>query len=177
MISMRRLLATFLTACLLLTIPGEVWAKLRVGEPAPSFRAMTFDGQQISLADFAGQVLVINIWATWCTPCREELPLLEAYYLVQQKHGLRVLAITTEDSIPVRKLKPILANFSMTKGHRLRGGNYRELGGVPTNYVIDRAGVVRYAKAGAFDLKTLNELLVPLLREASPSSVTANAAH
>ena len=53
---------------------------IKVGEQAPDFYATTFDGRKISLADYKGRVLIINLWATWCIPCREELPLLDAYY-------------------------------------------------------------------------------------------------
>jgi thiol-disulfide isomerase/thioredoxin len=75
--------------------------------------------------------LILNFWATWCAPCKEELPLLDTYFRIDEKAGLRVLA-------------------------------------VPTNFIIDRNGVLRYAKAGALTLDDLNTLLVPLLREPEP---------
>ena len=51
-----------------------------VGEPAPNFELTTFDGQKIRLSDLKGHVVVLNFWATWCGPCKRELPLLSAYY-------------------------------------------------------------------------------------------------
>jgi peroxiredoxin len=135
-----------------------------VGQPAPDFKATTLDGKSLSLADFKGQVLVINFWATWCAPCKAELPLLEAYYHARGAYGLRVIAIATEYSLPPEKLKPIAEHLTLSMIRHF-DGNYRVLGGMPTNYVIDRAGIVRYAKADAFNLDSLNALLVPLLNE------------
>ena len=135
-----------------------------VGKPAPDFQARTFDGHDIRLADFKGHVLIINLWATWCEPCRQELPLLNSYHELRKSAGLDVIALATEDSIPADQLKPLAAVASFPFVRRLRGA-YEIMGGVPTNYVIDRNGIVRYASAGGFTLDSLNALLVPLLNE------------
>ena len=146
---------------------------IEVGKPAPDFKASTFDGRKISLADFKGHVLVINLWATWCKPCREELPLLSAYHRAQASFGLDVIALATEDSVPMDLLKPLAAVCSFPFVRRMHG-DYEVMGGVPTNYVIDRNGIVRYAEAGGFTLEGLNAILVPLLRE-KPSQATGLA--
>jgi cytochrome c biogenesis protein CcmG/thiol:disulfide interchange protein DsbE len=145
-----------------------------VGEPAPSFEVTYFDGTKVSLADLRGEVVILNFWATWCAPCREELPLLDGYSKLRQDAGLRVVAVTTEDSVPPYKLKPLAARLTMKLARRMHG-NYAPLAGVPTNYVIDRAGVLRYAEAGAFDLDSLNELLVPLLNQKTPPATSVAA--
>jgi cytochrome c biogenesis protein CcmG, thiol:disulfide interchange protein DsbE len=166
---MLRKYTVFITAFILF-VPTVGLAKTPVvGQPAPDFAVTTFDGKKLSLADFKDQVLVINFWATWCTPCKKELPLLDKYFAVQQIHGLRVVAVTTEDSAPLKLLQPLAAmvRFSMARSMR---GPYRVMTGVPTNYVIDRRGILRYAKAGAFDLDALNGILVPLLREQNKQS-------
>ena len=138
-----------------------------VDKPAPDFQVDTFDGQHLRLSDFKGQVVILNFWATWCGPCKRELPLLNGYYRLRQERGLRVLAIATEDSVPPAALKPLAAVVSFPLVRRLRGP-YRVLEGLPTNYVIDRAGVLRYAETGAFNLDGLNAVLVPLLSEPAP---------
>lgn len=148
-----------------------VAASPKVGAPAPEFHATTLDGERISLEDFRGQVLVINFWATWCGPCKRELPLLDGFLAVNKHHGLRVIAVTTENSAPVRYLKPLQKVLHFPLARNFRGG-YAPIGGaVPTNFVIDRAGRVRFAAAGAFDLDQLNALLIPLLREPAPPTL------
>ena len=140
-----------------------------VGKPAPDFQVITLDGKKLTLADFKDQVLVINFWATWCAPCKRELPLLDKYLRAQQHAGLRVLAVTTEDSVPVSQLKSLAAALTIPMVRRFKG-DYGPLKGVLTNYVIDRQGILRYAQAGGFTLNDLNEILVPLLREHASGS-------
>lgn len=148
---------------------------LAVGQIAPDFELQLIDGTRVKLTDLRGQVVVLNFWATWCVPCRKELPLLDAYYSVQAKNGLKVYAITTEGSVPLYQMKKLFAAMRMLPARGIKGP-YRDLGAVPTNYVIDRAGRIRYAKAGAFELDTLNAILVPLLREHAPMVQRMSAA-
>ncbi len=142
-----RTVLTILALAALAFMLGAARAAL-IGQPAPDFQVITLDGKKLALADFKGQVLVINFWATWCKPCRQELPLLDTYYQLQQHAGLRVLAVTTEDSLPLSQLKPLAAALTIPMVRRFKGA-YGPLKGVPTNYVIDRDGVLRYAKAVA----------------------------
>jgi cytochrome c biogenesis protein CcmG, thiol:disulfide interchange protein DsbE len=169
MTPMRHTISRVLIALLYWTSP--LAKDLVVGEPAPDFNVTTFDGKKLTLADFKDQVLVINIWATWCTPCKKELPLLDSYFAIQQVRGLRVVAVTTENSAPLSALRPLAAVVRFPMARYMRGP-YRELTGVPTNYVIDRHGILRYARAAAFNLDALNEILVPLLREPPGSGLS-----
>jgi cytochrome c biogenesis protein CcmG/thiol:disulfide interchange protein DsbE len=121
-------------------------------------------------------VVVLNFWATWCVPCRTELPTLDAYYRIQKKHGLRIFAVTTQDSVSEKQLHELFSAMAIEPIHKLKGPYGYIDDGVPTNYVIDRAGRVRYAKAGAFDLDALNALLIPLLKEAPPPDLQAASA-
>lgn len=139
-----------------------------VGEMAPDFELTLIDGSKVSLAELKGQVVLLNFWATWCVPCRKELPTLDSYYGLQKKHGLKMFAITTEGSVPIAQLKQLFAAMHIPSAKRIKGP-YGPLTGVPTNFVIDRAGRLRYAKSGAFDLEDLNALLVPLLNEQPPA--------
>ena len=133
-----------------------------VGDPAPDFQVTTFDGTKLSLRDFKGQVLVLNFWATWCSPCRRELPLLNSYYRLRKDAGLRILAVTTEDSLPLRDLTPLSAHLAIPMARQFKG-KYGPRDAVPTNYIIDRDGILRYAKAAEFTLDDLNAILIPLL--------------
>lgn len=139
----------------------------KVGETAPPFELTLIDGSKVSSDELRGQVVVLNFWATWCGPCKRELPLLDAYYEAQKSHGLKVFAIATEDSLQPYQLKKLFAVMHMQSARRIKGP-YATMTGVPTNFIIDRAGRLRYAKANAFDLDALNTLLVPLLQEPPP---------
>jgi cytochrome c biogenesis protein CcmG/thiol:disulfide interchange protein DsbE len=78
-----------------------------IDKPAPNFQVTTFDGGKLSLTDLKGQVVVLNFWATWCGPCKQELPLLDAYYRKQQQFGLKMFAVATENSLAPRQLMPV----------------------------------------------------------------------
>lgn len=150
------------------TGPAQAATKAVVGEQAPAFELTLIDGSKVSLADLKGQVVLLNFWATWCVPCRKELPTLDSYYALNQKHGLKVFAITTEGSVPVAQLKKLFAAMHIPSARRVKGP-YAPLAAIPTNFIIDRAGKLRYAKAAALDLDDLNALLIPLLNEQPPA--------
>ncbi|OYY90107.1 MAG: thiol:disulfide interchange protein [Sphingomonas sp. 28-66-16] len=158
--------AAFLALAPLLLVAAK---KPAIGEPAPDFELTLVDGSKVTMGALRGQVVVLNFWATWCGPCKKELPLLDTYYSIQKKAGLRVFAITTEDSLPLSMLKKLFAALNIPSVRRVKGP-YGIITALPTNYVIDRQGRLRYAKAGAFDLDTLNDVLVPLLREPPPAN-------
>lgn len=141
----------------------------KVGAPAPDFAVKLVSGERLRLADLKGQVVVLNFWATWCVPCRAELPLLDGYYKAMKPYGLRVLAVTTEDSVPEFRMKNLFAALTVEPIHGIKGPYAPIDDGVPTSFIIDRAGTLRYAKAGALTLDTLNAELIPLLREPAPS--------
>lgn len=166
--SFRALARPMLLGIAALTLLGAK-APPKVGDIAPPFELTMIDGSKLSLADMRGDVIVLNFWATWCVPCRKELPTLDAYYAAQKDHGLRIIAIATEDSLPLYQMKKLFDVLRVPSAKRIKGP-FTTLGGVPTNYIIDRAGRIRYAKAAAFDLEDLNRELVPLLNEPRPQS-------
>jgi cytochrome c biogenesis protein CcmG/thiol:disulfide interchange protein DsbE len=146
-------------------------ASLKVGKPAPDALLVLANGQRVHLSDLRGQVVVLNYWATWCVPCRTELPLLNSYFAAASKRGypLKIFAVATEDSVPKYQLKHLFEVLSISPTDRIKGP-FGDVDALPTNYVIDKAGVLRYAHAGAFDLDDLNAVLGPLLAEPAPSA-------
>jgi cytochrome c biogenesis protein CcmG, thiol:disulfide interchange protein DsbE len=164
--SVLRLCASIAAMTLLIAVPLNARTP-RVWDVGPDFEVTTLDGTKITSQELKGNVILLNFWATWCVPCRAELPLIDTFALRLKKNGLSVLAVTTEDSVPIKRLRPLasLVSFPMVRKFK---GRYGVLEGVPTNYIIDRRGVVRYAKAGAFDLDELNKLIIPLLNEPVP---------
>jgi len=146
-------------------------ARAKVDQPAPPFRVTTLTKEKIDLASLRGKVVVVNRWATWCVPCREEFLLFDKYMSFRSKYGFTVIAIETGGAgggSAMRKLAEVV-HFPVALDDQARADAYPIINnGVPTNYVIDRAGVVRYAKAGAFEIDELEKLVVPLLKEDAP---------
>jgi cytochrome c biogenesis protein CcmG, thiol:disulfide interchange protein DsbE len=169
MIRSLRALAALLA---LLAIPASAGPP-KVGQVAPDFKLKLIDGTTVTSADLRGKVVVLNFWATWCGPCKAELPTLDRFYELEQKNGLRVFAVTTEDSLQPYQLKKLFAVMHIPPVKGIHG-SYDILGGVPTNYVIDRSGHIRYAKAAAFDLDALNATLIPLLNEPAPPGTSSS---
>ena len=163
------------TALAAWALAGAAQAAPKVGQLAPDFTVTTFGGHTVKLADLKGDVIILNFWATWCGPCRKELPLLEAYFRTYSKYGFQVLAVATEDSVPDSQLKPLAAKLTIPFVKRMKGP-YHDLDAVPTNYIIDRSGKLVYAKANAFDLDQLNAIVIPLLNEAIPDTPAPPAA-
>jgi cytochrome c biogenesis protein CcmG, thiol:disulfide interchange protein DsbE len=139
-----------------------------VDAPAPDFQATTFEGRKLSLADFKGQVVVLNFWATWCGPCKQELPLLEDYQRRQHSAGLVILAVATEDSLTPFQLRPLQKLLTLQMVKRFKG-NYGDIKYLPTNFVIDRKGILRYAESGGFTQEGLDQVLAPMLAETPDS--------
>lgn len=177
MISMRlrAAMAVLAVSATLATVPARAeWLQSRgkkivVGQPAPPFTLKTFARETVTLADLRGQVVVLNMWATWCAPCKAEMPMMDSYFRANKGRGLRIFGVQTEDSVPPYRLKAVSDVLAYPLTLRFDGGPYEAFRSVPTSYVIDRAGIVRYAKAGTFNATTFHALLHPLLLEAPPA--------
>jgi len=165
-------------AGLVLAAPAAQAAKAKVDQPAPDFRVTSLTREKIDLASLRGKVVVVNRWATWCVPCREEFVLFERYMPFRAKYGFTVIAIETGGASGNGAMRDLAkaVHFPVALDEQSHAGAYPIIdNGVPTNYVIDRAGVVRYAKAGAFQLDELEKIVVPLLNEPSPPAQSAPA--
>lgn len=166
----RGVLAGAVLASATVGMPVAAGDKVTIGQPAPDFTLTLVDGTKITRDQLRGQVVILNFWATWCVPCRAELPTLDTYYAMRKDAGLRVFAVTTEDSLQPYQLKALFKVMHISPVRKIKGP-YDTIGNaVPTNIIIGRDGRIRYAKAAAFDLDSLNAILVPLLREPVPAS-------
>ena len=104
--------------------------KAKVGEPAPAFSLTTYDERKIKLADLQGKVVVINWWATWCGPCKAEMPMMSAFHRRHKDEGFEIFGVTTEDSVPPYMLKhlsevlsyPLVLHFSGSGGYPILTG-------------------------------------------------------
>ncbi|MFI4935320.1 MAG: TlpA family protein disulfide reductase [Caulobacterales bacterium] len=144
-----------------------------VGAAAPPFTLTTLDRRTVSSADLRGSVIVLNYWATWCAPCRVEMPMMDAYLRRHPGQDLKIFAIGSEDSVPPSELAPLAAAFVFPLVTKFSGRGYGDKGALPTNYVIDRGGIVRHAAAGAFDSASFDALIWPLLAVPKPPPTAA----
>ena len=158
-------------------LAGPALATPAIGKPAPKFTLWTFDNKKYKSADLLGNVVILNYWAVWCGPCKQELPLINAYVKAYQaryqRDDLKVFAITVDDAVSDAQLKPLAKVLSFPLISRLDSFSYGTIdGAVPSNYVIGRDGTLRYAAAGALTVEAMNAILPPLLSEHIPDATT-----
>ena len=131
-----------LRGLLALATPAAAASALQVGKPAPSATLMALDGKRVSTRELLGQVIILTFWATWCVPCREELPLLSAYASEHASQGLRVLGFRLDTPDQITAVRAVAATLSFPVGllgsDRLAG--YGRIWRIPVNFTIDRNG-------------------------------------
>jgi len=137
-----------LAGCLLLMATLQVQAD--ISGPAPDFTLKSRGGANIKLSELRGQVVMINFWASWCGPCRQEMPLLEQIYQHYQPMGFTLLGINVEeDSAAADKvLKEIPVSFPVLYDNRNRVSESYQVRAMPSTILIDRDGQVRYLHQG-----------------------------
>jgi peroxiredoxin len=149
---------------------GQI-ASPRAGFPAPDFTLDSTDGARVSLAAQRGQVVIVNLWASWCGPCRAEMPALQQLHDANRARGLQVLEVNStvqDDEASARAFArelglrmPILLDRDGAVGQRYL------LRALPTTFVVDRKGVIREVLLGGpLSAAVLQTKIDPLLDEA-----------
>jgi cytochrome c-type biogenesis protein len=115
-----------------------------VGVPAPNFQAVNIaSGQPVRLSDYRGQVLLVNLWATWCDPCKAEMPEIQRLYDELKPEGLRVLAVS-QDEQGINVVKDFIASrhftFDVLHDQKHTSQDLFRAVGLPESFVIDRNG-------------------------------------
>ncbi|HEV2764539.1 MAG TPA: cytochrome c biogenesis protein CcdA, partial [Pyrinomonadaceae bacterium] len=147
-------------------------------EPAPEFEAQTLSGQPFKLSELRGRVVLLNFWATWCGPCRNEIPQLNAMHRDLEARGLSVVGITTyDDAEGVGGFqKDIPQDYRVVTAAEDVASKYGVVA-LPTTFVIDRDGRVRAKIIGERDRAGFEREVLPLLGDAGRASNAGEAAH
>jgi thiol-disulfide isomerase/thioredoxin len=140
----------------------------RAAASATSIETTLLDGRRFSTEDVRGKVLLVNFWATWCAPCRAEMPVLEAYYLAHRAEGFELLALSVDELADELKVREVTRDFrfpvAMAKSSRLSG--FKAIWRMPVSSVLDRDGrLVRddWFMGSKVDAATLDAVIRPLL--------------
>jgi thiol-disulfide isomerase/thioredoxin len=170
----RIVLRQLVAGCALATLGG--WSdvaqasNLTIGRPAPPLVLHTLEGQNITTASLLEKVVILTFWATWCDPCREELPLLSDYAARHAHLGLQVLGFSLDEPDNLPAVRDVASTLRFPVG--LLGspwaGGYGRIWRIPVNFTIDRSGAL--ADNGwddpqpAWTSARLERVVTPLLR-------------
>lgn len=131
---------------------------VKVDLPAPDLNLTTLDGTPVSLSAFRGSVVLVNLWATWCPPCREEMPALQSFYDEHRSNGFILIAIDQGETSA--EVNPFVEEFHLTFPVWLdpasQAGAAFNTMNLPSSYVIDRSGRIRLMWIGGISRKNLD---------------------
>lgn len=146
-------------------LSAKSYPALPIGSMAPNFTLKEINGEWMTLSDVVSRnrITIVNFWATWCPPCRREIPEFEAFHRANKEYGVAILAVSQENESTV---KAFAAQAGMTYSV-LSGGNKVEkaylITVVPTTYLIDNQGRIRDVIFSATDAQTLYEHVMRIL--------------
>jgi peroxiredoxin len=144
---MKNRLAAMLAAA---TLALPALAADPTGSPAPAFTLGSSAGSNVSLAQYKGQVVMLNFWASWCGPCRQEMPLLESIYKKYNRMGFTLIGVNVEpDSNAANQwLKQTPVSFPILYDKDSKVSKMYDVAGMPSTVIIDRTGKVRVLHRG-----------------------------
>ncbi len=135
-------------AVLLAAVSFSTWAS--TGSVAPDFTLKGRDGRNIKLSELRGEVVMINFWASWCAPCRQEMPLLNDLYQRYRKLGFTLLGVNVEQNPRAAKrlLKDIPVDFPVLFDDRNEVSKAYDISAMPSTVLVDRDGHIRFVHRG-----------------------------
>ena len=156
-----------LLICLLLPLTNAFGVTGLVGQPAPDFALKSLTGENLRLSEFRGEVVMINFWATWCGPCKVEIPGFIELYTRYRSQGLQVLGFDVDDSIPILKqyVQQMKMNYPVLIGQGREDvlEAYGPMIGLPTTVIISRDGKICSRHTGLTEKATFEEAIKALL--------------
>ena len=132
--------------------PDGAGDRVEIGHPVPAYQAVSLSGDSVSLAGQRGKVVLLNVWATWCHPCREEIPELQQLLQRYGARGLELIGVSVDADGNDDGIEAFAKEFRMTypiwrdPGERI--STQFLILGVPATFLVDRAGVLRWRKTG-----------------------------
>jgi len=170
---MKRVLPLALTCVVLLGLLGMAGRPPLVGGPAPEITLKDLQGQEVRLSDLRGKVVLLNFWATWCKPCKDEMPAMQASYDKLRDQGFVVLAVNElEDTEKViEHVRKHGHTFPVVMDHDNRVANQYGVVGLPASFLVDRQGIVREKIFGSL---LTEERIVDLVRRYGGPGPTAH---
>lgn len=160
-----------LLAASIAALPAAVQAAPPVvGQPAPALIVPELDGHAFDLARLRGKVVLVNMWATWCSPCRIEMPTLNAFYRRYHARGVELLGLSIDEAPDAVRVHQVMSRFSypgaLASAARVNG--FGEPVAVPVTYVIDGRGIIRAQLEAegpsGVSRQALDRAVLPLLR-------------
>ncbi len=145
---------------------GDIFAGLpKEGQRAPNATLVDLQGSQLKISDFRGRPLIINFWATWCPPCRAEIPELDAVYREHRDKGLEVLGIDYgEDSQTVQGfLKGMEVSYRIVLDPYDEAADGYRIAALPTSFFVDSEGIIRAVHLGGMDRQAIEQKLAKIL--------------
>jgi len=141
-----------------------------VSKPAPGFALTDLNGRPLRLSSFRGKVVLLNFSATWCAPCRVEMPVFASWQQQYGRQGLQVIGISMDDAAaPARRLvQRLRLTYPVAMGDEGLAARYGGVLGLPLTFLIDRDGVVRARFQGESDLKDIERRVRTLLAHQTP---------
>jgi peroxiredoxin len=127
---------------------------IKLGEPAPNFQLRDLQGRLVALSDLRGKVVMVNFWATWCGPCRVEMPAMEQLYQTFSRKDFEILAVSTDaEGVSVTRpfQKENRLTFPILHDDDYRVGLTYGARSLPMTFMVDRQGIVRHQIFGARD--------------------------
>jgi cytochrome c biogenesis protein CcmG/thiol:disulfide interchange protein DsbE len=141
---------------------------VKVNFPTPELTLKDVQGGSRSLADYHGQVVLVNLWATWCPPCKQEMPALQDFYDKYKENGFVILAI--DDGDPTEDVLQFVNDYGLTfpvwlDPTHIATDRAFHAPNLPTSFVIDRNGTIQLTWIGAIDFTMLEKYVAPLIKE------------
>jgi len=162
-------LPRLLTACLISLVCVSLAGAASVKGPAPNFTLKSLSGKNLKLSEMTGNVVLINFWASWCGPCREEMPLLNALHKKYAPLGFTVLGVNVEEDLDgaISFLGHVPVDFPILLDNTNKVSKQYKVVAMPTTVVVDRDGNMRYLHEGykPGDEKKYRQMIKKLVRE------------